>query len=113
MGGGSFSDGGGFIFKYGGCPMRGIGFGGGGLKKILRWGRPPPSHYGQACIEKQSKAVVKRLLDVTYSKRRKLSVTDYTKISTILELYPTLCSEQQMNEKPFCLYLHSSNSFIC
>ena len=59
---------------------------------------PPPSHYGKGCIEKQGKVFVKSLLDVTYLKLRKLLVTDYTKISTILELYPTLCSEQQVNE---------------
>ena len=48
----------------------------------------------QLSIEKQDKLVVKRLLNLTYSKRRKLLLTDYTKISTILELYPILCSEQ-------------------
>ena len=51
-------------------------------------------HRSQLSIEKQDKLVVKRLLDLTYSKRRKLLVTDYTKISTILELQPILCSEQ-------------------
>ena len=70
-------------------------------------------HQSQLSIEKQDKLVVKRLLDLTYSKRRKLLVTDYTKISTILELYPILCSEQQVNEKPFGLYLHSSNTLVC
>ena len=64
-------------------------------------------HQSQLSIEKQDKLVVKRLLDLTYSKRRKLLVTDYTKIYTILELNPILCSEQQVNEKPFCLYMHS------
>ena len=70
-------------------------------------------HQSQLSIAKQGKLVVKRLLDLTYSKRRKLLVTDYTKISTILELYPILCSEQQVNEKPFGLYLHSSNTLVC
>ena len=70
-------------------------------------------HQNQLSIEKQDKLVVKRLLDLKYSKRRKLLVTDYTKISNILELYPILCSEQQVNEKSFCLYLHSSNSYVC
>ena len=70
-------------------------------------------HQSQLSIEKQDKLVVKRLLDLTYSKRRKLLGTDYTKISTILELYLILCSEQQVNEKSFCLYLHSSNSYVC
>ena len=65
-------------------------------------------HQSQLSIEKQDKLLVKRLLDLTYSKRRKLLVTDYTKISTILELYPILCSEQQVDEKPFGLHLHSS-----
>ena len=40
--GGSFSDGGGFIFKWGECPMGGIGFDEGGFEKIIRWGAPPP-----------------------------------------------------------------------
>ena len=70
-------------------------------------------HQSQVSIERHDKLVVKRLLDLTYSKRRKLLVTDYTKISTILELYPILCSEQQVNEKPFGLYLHSSNTLVC
>ena len=70
-------------------------------------------HQSQLSIEKQDKLVVKRLLELTYSKRRKLLVTDYKKISTILELYPILCSDQQVNEKSFCLYLHSSNSYVC
>ena len=60
-------------------------------------------HQSQLSIEKQDKLVVKRLLDLTYSKRRKVLVTDYTKISTILALYPILCSEQQANEKSFCI----------
>ena len=70
-------------------------------------------HQSQLPIEKQDELVVKRLLDVTYSKRRKLLVADYTKISIILELYPILCSEQQVNEKPFGLCLHSSNTLVC
>ena len=36
-------------------------------------------HQSQLSIEKQDKLVVKRLLYLTYSKRRKLLVTDYTK----------------------------------
>ena len=47
MGGGCFSDGGGFIFKWGVHPMgRDIGFnggGGGGSKKIVGWGVRPGS----------------------------------------------------------------------
>ena len=70
-------------------------------------------HQSQLSIEKQDKLVVKRLLDLAYSKRWKLLVTDYTKISTILELYLILCSEQQVNEKPFGLYLLSLNTLVC
>ena len=70
-------------------------------------------HQSQLSIEKQNKLVIKRLLNLTYLKRRKLLVTDYTKISAILELYPILCPEQHVNEKPFCLYLDSSNSYVC
>ena len=70
-------------------------------------------HQSQLSTENQDKLVVKRLLDLTYSKRRKLLVTDCTKISTILGLHPILCSEQQINEKLFCLYLHNSNSIVC
>ena len=62
-------------------------------------------HQIQLSIEKQDKQVVKRLLDLTCLKRKRLLVTDYTKFFTILELYPILCSEQQVNEKSFCLYL--------
>ena len=62
-------------------------------------------HQIQLSIEKQDKLVVKRLLDLTCLKRKRLLVTDYTKFFTILELYPILCSEQQVNEKLFCLYL--------
>ena len=58
-------------------------------------------HQIQLSIEKQYKLVVKRLLDLTYSKRRKLLVRDYTKISTFLELCSILCPKQQVNEKPF------------
>ena len=32
-----FSDGGGFIFKWGGAPWGGIGFDGGGVEKIVGW----------------------------------------------------------------------------
>ena len=118
--GGSFSDRGEASFLSGGSTHEGHQFWWRGFKKIVRWGwprpppppGPPPPHYGKGCIEKQGKVFVKSLLDVTYLKLRKLLVTDYTKISTILELYPTLRSEQQVNEKPFCLYLHSTNSFI-
>ena len=70
-------------------------------------------HRSQLSIEKQDKLVVKRLLDLTYSKRTMLLLTDYTKISTILELYPILCSEQQVNEMPFGLHLHNSNTLVC
>ena len=52
-------------------------------------------HQSQLSIEKENKLVIKRLLNLTYLKRRKLLVTDYTKISTILELYPILCPEQR------------------
>ena len=62
-------------------------------------------HQIQLSIEKQDKLVVKRLLDLTCLKRKRLLVTDYTNFFTILELYPILCSEQQVNEKSFCLYL--------
>ena len=60
-------------------------------------------HQSRLSIEKQGKLVVKKLLDLTYSKRRKLLVTDYAKISTILELHLILCEEQQINEKAYCL----------
>ena len=62
-------------------------------------------HQSQLFIDKQEKVVVKRLLDLTYSKYRKLLVTNY-KISTILELYSTLHTEQEVSEKSFYLYLH-------
>ena len=62
-------------------------------------------YQSQLFIDKQEKVVVKRLLDLTYSKYRKLLVTNY-KISTILELYSTLHTEQEVSEKPFYLYLH-------
>ena len=70
-------------------------------------------HRSQLSIEKQDKLVVKRLLDLTYSKRTMLLLTDYTKISTILESYTILCSEQLVNQMPFGLYLHSSNALVC
>ena len=55
-------------------------------------------HQSQLSTEKQDKLVVKRFLDLTYSKSNKILVTDYTKISTNMELYPILCSKQQVNE---------------
>ena len=57
-------------------------------------------HQSQLSIEKQDKLVVKRLLDLTYLKRRKLLVTDCTKI------LDKDCA------KPLWLYLHSSNSLV-
>ena len=70
-------------------------------------------HQSELSIEKQDKLVVKILLNLIYPKRKKLLVTDYTNISNIQELYPILCKEQQVNEKPFCLYLHHSNDPVC
>ena len=49
--GGCFSDGGGFIFKWGGGLPHGgasVLVGGGVLKKIIRWGAHAP-HYGKPC----------------------------------------------------------------
>ena len=51
--------------------------------------------------EKQDKLQIKRLMEITFSHRRRLLVTEFVKVQTLVEMYPIPCHEEEVKSN-FC-----------
>ena len=46
--------------------------------------------------EKKNKPQINRLLEITFSHRRKMLVTEFVKVQTLVEMYLILCHDEEV-----------------
>ena len=56
-----------------------------------------PNREDDRTMDKQDKALVKQMMDSTFSSQRKALINDLSNVQTIADDYPLICNEEEVN----------------
>ena len=56
-----------------------------------------PNREDDRTMDKQEKALVKQMMDSTFSSQRKALINDLSNVQTIADDYPLICNEEEVN----------------